>query len=124
MIRIAIKEGHSWVNKTIEKAGISTNSLAIMIRRKEENIVPNGDAIIKANDSIVLSVSEYDLKGEIKLKESYINKQHKWCGKCIEKLKLADDVLIALIKRGDENIISRGSTTILEDDIVVTYVSQ
>lgn len=124
LIRIFIPEGHNWENKTIEKAGIPSDSLALIIKRQGETIIPKGDTVIKANDSIVLSVPEYDLKGEIKLKENHIDKLHKWCGKCIEELKLPDDVLIALIKRGDENIIPRGGTMILEDDIVVTYVSK
>ena len=43
------------------------------------------------------------------------------CNKTIEELSLPSDILIALIKRGDENIIPRGKTHILENDVVVMY---
>ena len=39
----------------------------------------------------------------------------------IQELNLPTNVLIALVKRGSENLIPDGSTTILENDIIVLY---
>ena len=121
LMRIFVPEGHSWVNKSIEKAGIPADSLALIIKRNGENIVPKGDTIIKENDSIILSIPEYDFEDDIRLKEIKIDKLNKWCDKAIEDINLPNDILITLIKRGDKNIIPRGNTVILEDDIVVLY---
>ena len=121
MMRVFVPEGHAWENKTIEKAGIPNDSLALIIKREGETIIPKGDTVIKANDSIILSIPEYDSKEDIKLSEIPIDKSHKWCNKSIEELNLPDNILVALIKRGDENVIPRGKTRILEDDIVVIY---
>lgn len=121
LMRVFIPVGHSWENKTVEEASIPSDSLALIIKRDGETIIPKGDTIIKANDSVILSIPEYDSGEEIKLKEIYIDKTHEWCGRCIEELRLPDDVLIALVKRGKENIIPRGKTMILEDDTVVVY---
>ena len=121
LMRVFIPEGHSWENKTVEEAGIPNDSLALIIKRNHRNIVPKGDTVIKANDSIILSIPEYDAEDDIKLREVKIDKVHKWCNKPIEELNLSADILIALIKRGDENIIPRGSTVIMENDIVVMY---
>ena len=68
-----------------------------------------------------MSIPEYDCQDDIKLREIKIEKYNKWCNKAIEEINLPDDILITLIKRGTENIIPRGSTVILEDDIVVVY---
>lgn len=121
LMRVFIPAGHNWENKTIEEANIPSDSLALIIKREGETIIPKGDTVIKANDSVILSIPEYDSSEEIKLKEIYIDKTHAWCDKCIEELKLPDEVLIALIKRGQENVIPRGSTKILEEDVVVIY---
>lgn len=121
LMRIFVPEGHAWENKTVEKAGIPNDSLALIIKREGETIIPKGDTVIKANDSIVLSIPEYDFKEDIKLNEIQIEKSHQWCNKSIEELHLPDNILVALIKRGEENVIPRGKTKILEDDIVVIY---
>ncbi|RHA81222.1 TrkA C-terminal domain-containing protein [Eubacterium ventriosum] len=39
----------------------------------------------------------------------------------MQELNLPTNVLIALVKRGSENLIPDGSTTILENDIIVLY---
>ena len=121
LMRIFVPKGHMWENKTIEEATIPGDSLALMIKRNGENIVPKGNTIIKANDSIVLSIPEYNFKDDINLREIKIEKDNTWCDKTIEEINLPNDILIALIKRGNENIIPRGKTLILEDDVVVVY---
>ena len=121
LMRVFIPAGHRWENKTVQEASIPGDSLALLIKRNGENIIPKGDTVIKENDSIILSIPEYKDNEEIKLKEISIDKAHKWCGRCIEDLKLPDDVLIALVKRGEENIIPRGKTMLLENDVVVVY---
>ena len=121
LMRVFIPKGHAWEGKSIEDAAIPSDSLALMIKRDDENIIPKGNTIIKANDSIILSIPDCNIEDDIKLKEVKIDRNHKWCNKQIEQLNLPDDILIALIKRGDENIIPRGKTYILENDIVVMY---
>lgn len=121
LMRVFIPKGHAWEGKRVEEAAIPNDSLALMIKRDDENIVPKGNTIIRANDSVILSIPDCDIEDDIKLKEVKIDKNHKWCNKQIEELNLPDDILIALIKRGDENIIPRGKTHILENDVVVMY---
>lgn len=50
-----------------------------------------------------------------------IDKNHSWCDKRIQDLDLPENVLIALIKRGDESLIPDGGTYIRRNDVVVTY---
>lgn len=121
MIRFFIPEGHGWANKKIQNISLPAGSLALMIKRDSETIIPKGDTVLKPNDSIILSVPEYQASGDVNLKEIEIDKFHEWNGKSIEDLKLPDNILIAMLKRGDENIIPRGKTIIQENDVVVIY---
>lgn len=121
LIRIYIPQGHSWENKKICEIPLPTGSLALMIKRQGETIIPNGDMKILAEDSVILSMPTYETKGNENLKEVTIDKKHMWCDRTIQELELPKNQLIALIKRGDENVIPRGATMIQEGDIVVLY---
>lgn len=121
LIRLFIPEGHNWENMRVSDVSMPTDSLALMIKRDGENIIPKGDTVILKNDSVILSVPSYYEKNEVNLKEIEINRNHKWNGKSIEELNLPKEILIAMIKRGERSIIPRGKTVIKENDIVVIY---
>lgn len=121
MIRFFIPKGHAWENKKIQEVHLPAGSLALMIKRDGETIIPKGDTLILPNDSIILSVPEYQGTADVNLREIEIDRFHKWNGKTIQELKLPDDILIAMLKRGDENIIPSGKTVIHENDTVVIY---
>lgn len=121
MIRFFVPKGHGWENKQIQEVHFPSGSLALMIKRGGETIIPKGDTVIRADDSVIISVPEYQSVGDVNLREITIDKFHKWNGKSIEELKLPDDILIAMLKRGDENIIPSGKTIIQENDTVVIY---
>lgn len=119
MMRMYIPEGHNWQNRLVSEISMPTDSLALMIKRQGETLIPRGDTRIQAGDSIILSVPAYRGSGGIQLKEIHIDAKHSWCNHSIEELKLPENVLIALIRRGTENMIPRGQTVICEGDIVV-----
>lgn len=121
MMRLFIPKGHNWENHMIHEVSIPTGCLVLMIQREEETLIPKGNTIILANDTLILSVPSYRSENEISLTEIKIDNHHKWYGKHIEELELPDYVLIAMIKREDETIIPDGKTIILEHDIVVIY---
>lgn len=121
LMRMYIPDGHNWADRKISDVSMPTGSLALMIKRDGDTIIPNGDTQILAGDSIILSVPSYESGEKEKLKEIFIGNKHKWKNKSIQNLNLPANVLIALIKRQDENLIPSGSTVILENDIVVLY---
>lgn len=121
LMQMAIPAGHNWENKLIKDVGIPSGSLAIMIKRDQYTIVPKGDTQILANDRIILSVPVYEAAHQEQLEEIHINKGHEWCGKAIAELQLAENELITMIIRGEENLIPDGKTIICEDDIVVAF---
>ncbi len=101
---------------------LPTGSLAVMIRRGKETLIPRGDTVIEANDSVILSVPPYKsdrIDKSLKLREIPINSRHIWSNSQIRDLKLPKRLLIVMIKRGEESIIPSGATTILNGDVVV-----
>ncbi len=121
LMRMYIPPGHNWENKTIKDVSMPTGSLALMIKRKKETIIPKGDTIILPDDNVILSVPSYEPSDREKLEEIHIDKTHSWCNKSIAELNLPANELIALIIRGEEHLIPDGKTIICENDIVVTY---
>lgn len=121
LMKMHIPEGHNWASRLVKDVNMPTGSLAIMIKRGKETIVTKGDTEILAGDDVILSVTPYNTKGAENLKEVYIKKKHEWCNQVIKNLTIPDDVLIAMILRGDETIIPDGNTMIKEKDIVVLY---
>lgn len=119
LTRMHIPEGHSWVDKRVKEVNIPQGSLALMIKRNKETIIPKGDTVILPGDMVILSVPPYISNQEEKLEEILIDQAHKWCYKKIGELGLQDDELIALILRENETIIPDGKTTIVEGDRVV-----
>lgn len=121
MMRMYIPKGHNWINKMIKDVSMPTGSLALMIKRDDETLIPKGDSKILEGDDVILSVPAYEPSENEDLEEIVIDKGHEWCNKPIAELNLSDDELIAMIIRGDENLIPDGKTVICENDIVVAY---
>lgn len=121
LMRMYIPKGHSWENKAIKDVHMPTGSLALMIKRNGKTIITKGDTVILAEDNIILSIPAYNPGGHEKLEEIHIDATHHWVNKKIVDLNLPSDELIAMIIRGNENIIPDGKTTIYANDVVVTY---
>ena len=121
LMRMYIPKGHNWENKKIEEVTFPTGSLALMVKREHDTLIPRGNTTILAGDTMILSVPAYRSENDGKLKEILITQDHNWCNCSIAELNLPENILIALIKRDDENIIPQGSTVIQVRDRVVIY---
>lgn len=119
MMQLHIPAGHNWENKLLEEAHMPQDSLVLMIKRNGETIIPKGNTKILADDSLIFSVPSYHSGEDVHLEEIRITEKHAWKNQAIESLELPKEMLIALIKRGDENVIPQGKTVIHEGDIVV-----
>ena len=123
LMRMFIPEGHNWANRLVSEVHMPTDSLALMIQRNGETLVPRGDTRILAGDNVILSVPTYRGNSDISLREVPITQGHDWCGKSIGELNLPENVLIAMIRRGEQTMIPRGQTMLQDGDVVVVYDS-
>ncbi len=60
-IEISIPEDSNIAEKTIKDIRFSENSLIVTVNRDNENIIPNGDFMLKANDRIVIFAKKEDI---------------------------------------------------------------
>ena len=72
-------------------------------------------------DKNVLDDYSKVLTEKINVLEKDITSDNNWCNRTIRQLDLPENLIIALVKRGEENIIPIGDTLIQNGDVVVIY---
>jgi len=121
LMKLRIHDEHMWLGKEIKNIKFPEGSLALVIIRGDEKIIPRGNTVIQAEDKIVLSLPPTSIADDITLKEVVIDAKHKWCDKKIKNLELPKNSLIVMIKRNGENIVPNGNVTLRSEDLLVIY---
>lgn len=115
---LTLTERHPWVGKSLKKCHLPTDALVVVIKRGEENIIPNGSTELLSGDMLVLSTPIYDDDSGLSLKELSVSAE--WAGKCIKELDMPAETLIVLIKRSDGSAeVPKGSTRVHGGDVLV-----
>ena len=118
-VKISIKAGHPWENRRIKDLTSLPDLLLVLILRGEERIIPNGNTIVLAGDKIVLSALSPEENLGICLTEIPIEKDSKWIGKPLSRIKLGEEKLVLVLKRNEKVVIPNGNTVIRENDVLV-----
>jgi len=121
LMRMFIPKGHNWENKLISEVHMPTGAIALMIKRGKETIITRGNTKICGGDNLILSIPAYENGDNDSLEEINITSDNNWCNRTIRQLDLPENLIIALVKRGEENIIPIGDTLIQNGDVVVIY---
>lgn len=121
IMRMFIPKGHNWENKLISEVHMPTGAIALMIKRGRETIITRGNTKICGGDNLILSIPAYENGDNDSLEEINITSDNNWCNRTIRQLDLPENLIIALVKRGEENIIPIGDTLIQNGDVVVIY---
>lgn len=118
-VKISIKAGHPWENRKIKDLTSLPDLLLVLILRGEERIIPNGNTVVLAGDKIVLSALSPEENLGICLTEIPIEKDGKWIGKPLSRIKLGEEKLVLVLKRNEKVVIPNGNTVIRENDVLV-----
>lgn len=118
-VKISIKAGHPWENRRIKDLTSLPDLLLVLILRGEERIIPNGNTVVLAGDKIVLSALSPEENLGICLTEIPIEKDSKWIGKPLSRIKLGEEKLVLVLKRNEKVVIPNGNTVIRENDVLV-----
>ena len=118
-VKISIKAGHPWENRKIKDLTSLPDLLLVLILRGEERIIPNGNTVGLAGDKIVLSALSPEENLGICLTEIPIEKDSKWIGKPLSRIKLGEEKLVLVLKRNEKVVIPNGNTVIRENDVLV-----
>lgn len=65
LLRITVPKNHEWVGKPIRCVEFPQKSLAVLIKRKQERIIPKNSTVIQAGDNITLSLPAIILPDEL-----------------------------------------------------------
>lgn len=75
--------------------------------------------LVETETSVLKTFNDYEEEGSAHLLELLIDSSSAWRGKMISQAGIPSNILVVMIKRGDEVLLPKGDTLILKDDILV-----
>jgi len=85
LMQLHISSGHHWENQKLKDVTLPEGSLAMVIRREDDIIIPKGDTVMMAGDDIAVNVPSFEAANEISLREITIEEDHPWRDKKIRR---------------------------------------
>lgn len=76
--------------------------------------------MVDTSEDVVKAFNDFADEAEMAFSKIEISSQNPWNGRTVKELNIPHNVLLALIMRGNENIIPTGGTEIKEGDIIIT----
>ena len=95
-----------------------------MVRRGRENIVPRGDVVLKANDTLILGTEALKDDSHIDLKEIILLKHNPWNGQRIRELDISRQTFIVMVQRNGSMLVPKGELMLMEGDHIVMYTQE
>ena len=120
-IKVHLRKEDNWTGKSIMELKLPYGVIVAMIRRGRENIVPRGDVVLKANDTLILGAEALKDDFHVDLKELVLQKQNPWNGLRIMDLNIPRQTFIVMVKRNGRIMVPKGQLVLLEGDCVVLY---
>lgn len=117
-LQFPIPEDHPWNGMAVKNIALPPRSLIVMLKRGLTRTVPNGDTVLEAGDTLILSGLAINQEDNLKLYERTMEKGSEWINRPIAQIDLIQEFVI-LIKRANNIIIPHGDTVIQEDDVLV-----
>ena len=120
-IQVYLRKRDAWVGKTIRDAGLPGGVIAAAIQRGGRIVMPRGDTVLQAGDTLVLGAQGFRNDQHIDLKEITLRRQNPWVGQHIRELDISRRTLIVLVRRDGKALIPHGDLRLREGDTVVLY---
>lgn len=118
-VEITIKDRHPWANRMVKDVPSMPDLLMVLILRGKEKLIPKGNTVLLPGDVVVLSALSPEGHLGVCLTEIEVDQDSKWAGKPLSKIKLGEEKLVLVLKRGERVLIPNGSTVVEENDILV-----
>ena len=120
-IQVYLRKKDAWVGKTVRDAGLPGGVIAAAIQRGGRIVMPRGDTVLEAGDTLVLGAQGFRNDQHIDLKEITLRRQNPWVGQHIRELDISRRTLIVLVRRDGKALIPHGDLRLREGDTVVLY---
>ena len=120
-IKLKLEAEDKWTGKTVKELQLPHGVLVAMIRRGNENIVPRGDTVLRADDTVILGAEAVKDDKHIELKELVLLRHNPWNGLTIGELDISRQTVILMVKRGNRTIIPKGRLKLMEGDRLIMF---
>ncbi len=75
--------------------------------------------MIDESGDVLKTFTDYTERRELQLMRLPLDTNNKWVGMMVRDLELPPDTILVTVRRGDENVVPRGDTKLLEGDVAV-----
>ena len=116
-----VYERHPWNGKEVKSIVFPPQLILVMVKRKDEALVPKGNLVLKENDILILGAKHFKEEHHINLREIIIKEKNPWVGQQLKDLDISRQEIIVMIRRKNKMIIPNGSTFIMVGDSVHIY---
>lgn len=120
-IKIELDESDDWVGKQIKDIKIPKSALVALVIRGNGTIIPRGNVVLNAKDTIILAADFFHEEYKVEFKEIQVAKNHPWVGESIASLDISKKTLIVLIRRNETSIVPRGDVVIKAGDKLLLF---
>ncbi len=117
-IQFTMQKGHAWENKELSRVILPPESIVVLIIRKGEKVIPKGNTVLMAEDTIVISGRAGSKVKGVNLVEKELDSTSEWVNKKISDIP-PNNNLIVMVKRQGNVLIPRGNTVLQAKDVLV-----
>lgn len=118
-VRFSIPENHEWCEKTVKDILLPPDTILVLLMRGEKRIAPGGNTKLHKDDILVLCAKSSGNIDGVNLSEKNISRGDELIGMSLSEIKIDEDALVIMIRRGKSVIIPQGRTKIRENDVLV-----
>lgn len=117
-ITLSIVNGHSYMGLMLKDMKLPQGLYPAVVIRGEDVYTPHESLVLEAGDSLLLGTTSTGTL-ECSINEMCLEPEHNWIGKKIKDLDISRRVFVVMVKRGNKNICPKGSTLLMEGDVVL-----
>ena len=120
-IKVNLRRQDRWGGMAIKDLDLPYGVIVAMVRRGRENVVPRGNVVLRAHDTLILGAEAVKDDTHVDLKEVVLGRHSSWNGMRIMDLDISRQTIILMVKRKDNVLVPRGELVLLEGDCVILY---
>lgn len=122
-ITINIANEHPYIGLRLKDMELPRGLYPAVVLRGDDVYTPHESLVLEEGDSLLLGTTSTEIF-ECRIDEMCLEADHSWIGHRIKDLDISRRVFVVMVKRGNENICPRGSTLLLEGDVVLLLERQ
>jgi cell volume regulation protein A len=120
-VQFTIPKDHKWCERQLREVTLPPGTLAVLILREGNKIVPKGTTILKAGDKVILSGGAAEAGEELKFTELRLERGNEEIGKKLKDCELVKGALVMMVRRMDLVIIPKGELVLRQGDVLIVY---